>query len=111
MAIEKAGSTNSAKVRDAMLGAEFKGTMMGDLKFDDKGNCILPSLALQWWDGEENARLSASEERMEAEAHASGIAGSSGGILPGHPAGCPGSRSRRFTPSPFWAAARYGPNL
>ena len=52
MAIEKAGSTDSTKVRDAMLGAEFKGTMMGDLKFDDKGNCILPSLALQWWDGE-----------------------------------------------------------
>jgi branched-chain amino acid transport system substrate-binding protein len=52
MAIEKAGSTNPAKVRDAMLGSEFKGTMMGDLKFDDKGNCILPSLALQWWNGE-----------------------------------------------------------
>jgi len=54
MAIEKAGSIDSVKVRDFMFSgkAEFNGTMMGDLKFNDKGLCFIPSLALQWWDGQ-----------------------------------------------------------
>ena len=51
-AIEKAGSTNSGKVRDAVFGGEFKGTVMGDLKFNDKGVAPTPSFALQWWNGE-----------------------------------------------------------
>jgi branched-chain amino acid transport system substrate-binding protein len=52
MAIEKAGSIDSAKVRDAVFGGEFKGTMMGDVKYNAKGLCFKPFLALQWWDGQ-----------------------------------------------------------
>jgi len=52
MAIEKAGSIDSAKVRDAVFGGEFKGTMMGDVKFNEKGLCFKPFIAMQWWDGE-----------------------------------------------------------
>jgi len=52
MAIERAGAIDSAKVRDVVFGGEFKGTVMGDLKFDEKGLCFTPPLALQWWDGE-----------------------------------------------------------
>jgi branched-chain amino acid transport system substrate-binding protein len=51
-AIEKAGSTDPAKVRDAVVGGEFKGTVMGDLKFNDKGAAPSPCFALQWWNGE-----------------------------------------------------------
>lgn len=51
MAIEKAGSLESKKVRDVMFGGEFKGTLMGDLKFNEKGLAFVPSLALQWWNG------------------------------------------------------------
>ncbi len=52
MAVEKAGTTNSAKVRDVMFGGEFKGTVMGELKFNEKGLCAIPPVALQWWDGQ-----------------------------------------------------------
>lgn len=51
MAIEKAGSFESAKVRDAVFGGEFKGTMMGDVKFNEKGLAFKPLIALQWWNG------------------------------------------------------------
>jgi branched-chain amino acid transport system substrate-binding protein len=51
-AIEKAGSVNSAKVRDAVFNGSFKGTTLGgELKFDSKGIAISQSLALQWWNG------------------------------------------------------------
>ncbi len=54
LAIEKAGTIDSTKLRDFMFSgnAEFKGTMMGDIKFNEKGLCFVPSLALQWWDGQ-----------------------------------------------------------
>ncbi|MBN2041295.1 MAG: amino acid ABC transporter substrate-binding protein [Spirochaetes bacterium] len=53
MAIEKAGSCKSEKVRDIVFsGAEFKGTMMGDVKYNKKGLAFKPLLELQWWDGE-----------------------------------------------------------
>ena len=52
MAIEKAGSYRSEKVRDAVFGGEFKGTIMGDVKFNDKGLAFKPLIALQWWNGE-----------------------------------------------------------
>ncbi|MBN1832267.1 MAG: amino acid ABC transporter substrate-binding protein [Deltaproteobacteria bacterium] len=52
MAIEKAGSYDSAKVRDAVFGGEFMGTVMGDVKFNDKGLAFKPLIALQWWNGE-----------------------------------------------------------
>jgi branched-chain amino acid transport system substrate-binding protein len=52
-AIEKAGSLDSAKVRDVMYSGQFTatGTTMGDLKFNDKGLHLTPILALQWMDG------------------------------------------------------------
>jgi branched-chain amino acid transport system substrate-binding protein len=52
-AIEKAGSIDSAKVRDVVFSGNFvaKGTPMGDLKFSEKGLCLTPILALQWMDG------------------------------------------------------------
>ena len=52
MAIEKAGSFKSEKVRDAVFGGEFRGTVMGDVKFNDKGLAFKPLIALQWWNGE-----------------------------------------------------------
>ncbi len=51
MAIQKAGSIKSEKVRDAVFNGEFKGTLMGDVKYNEKGLCFKPLLALQWWDG------------------------------------------------------------
>jgi branched-chain amino acid transport system substrate-binding protein len=52
MAIERAGSIKSAKVRDVVFGGEFKGTMMGDVKYNEKGLAFKPFLALQWWNSE-----------------------------------------------------------
>ncbi|MFC1839481.1 hypothetical protein ACFL1N_07870, partial [Thermodesulfobacteriota bacterium] len=52
MAIEKAGSYESEKVRNALFGGEFKGTMMGDVKYNEKGLAFKPLIALQWWNGE-----------------------------------------------------------
>jgi branched-chain amino acid transport system substrate-binding protein len=52
MAIEKAGSIKSEKVRDAVFGGEFKGTIMGDVKYNEKGLASMEFLALQWWDGD-----------------------------------------------------------
>jgi branched-chain amino acid transport system substrate-binding protein len=52
MAIERAGSLESAKVRDAIFGGEFKGTMMGDVKYNAQGLCYKPLLGLQWWNGQ-----------------------------------------------------------
>ena len=52
MAIEKAGSLKSEKVRDAVFGGEFKGTVMGDVKFNAKGLAFTPLLAMQWMHGE-----------------------------------------------------------
>lgn len=51
MAIEKAGSFESEKVRNVVFGGEFKGTMMGDVKYNEKGLAFKPLIALQWWDG------------------------------------------------------------
>ena len=51
MAIEKAGSFESERVRDAVFGGEFKGTMMGDVNFNEKGLAFKPLIALQWWNG------------------------------------------------------------
>jgi branched-chain amino acid transport system substrate-binding protein len=54
MAIEKAGSYESAKVRDAVFGGTFKGTVMGDLTFDAAGICDTPLLAMQWMNVQAN---------------------------------------------------------
>ena len=50
-AIERAGSLDSAKVRDAIIGHEFKGTVMGDIKYNEKGIAPMPFTVLQWMDG------------------------------------------------------------
>jgi branched-chain amino acid transport system substrate-binding protein len=52
MAVEKAGSLKPEKVRDAVFGKEFKGTILGDVKYNEKGLAYSPLLALQWLDGE-----------------------------------------------------------
>lgn len=48
-AIEKAGSIDSTKVRDAVFGGTFKDTVKGDIKFNDEGICEVSLVALQWW--------------------------------------------------------------
>jgi len=53
MAIEKAGSLDSAKIRDAVLTHEFKGTVMGDIKYQPDGTAAFPATANQWWDGKQ----------------------------------------------------------
>jgi branched-chain amino acid transport system substrate-binding protein len=53
-AIEKAGTVDSAKVRDAVFGSEFKGTVMGDVKYDNTGYARVQSIAMQWWQGKQN---------------------------------------------------------
>ncbi len=50
-AIEKAGSLDSAKVRDAVIGTEFKGTVMGDVKYGPDGAAGFQIGTFQWWDG------------------------------------------------------------
>jgi len=50
-AIEKAGSVDSAKVKDAVMTTNFKGTVMGDVKYNPDGTAIFPCAAFQWQDG------------------------------------------------------------
>lgn len=52
MAIERAGSLKPEKVRDAVFGQEFKGTVLGDVKYNEKGLAFSPLLAMQWMGGE-----------------------------------------------------------
>lgn len=53
-AIEKTGSLDSKKVRDAVAGQEFKGTVQGDVKFSPAGLGLITSTANQWWNGRLN---------------------------------------------------------
>lgn len=52
-AIERSGSIDSAKVRDAVAGGTFKGTVVGDLTFDDNALALINSTANQWVDGKQ----------------------------------------------------------
>jgi ABC-type branched-subunit amino acid transport system substrate-binding protein len=52
MAIERAGSIKSEKVRDKNCGGEFKGTSMGDVKFNEKGIAHTDFIPMKWWKGE-----------------------------------------------------------
>jgi branched-chain amino acid transport system substrate-binding protein len=47
-AIEKAGSLDSAAIKEAVLTNEFKGTVMGDIKYGDNNVAIHLSTAHQW---------------------------------------------------------------
>ncbi len=51
-AIEKAGTLDSAKVREAVLANEFE-TVMGKVKYDKDGVATFLSTAHQWWDGKQ----------------------------------------------------------
>ncbi len=51
-AIEKAGTLDSAKVRQAVLDNEFQ-TVMGKVKYDANGVATFVSTANQWWDGKQ----------------------------------------------------------
>jgi len=51
-AIEKAGTLDGAKVRQAVLDNEFN-TMMGKVKYDSKGVATFPQAFVQWWDGKQ----------------------------------------------------------
>jgi branched-chain amino acid transport system substrate-binding protein len=53
MAIERTKSYDKTAVRDALRNAEYKGTVMGDLKFDNIGLALFSSTANQWWDGKQ----------------------------------------------------------
>jgi len=51
-AIERAGTLDSVKVRNAVLNTEFKGTVMGDVKYDPQtGQALFTSVAVQWLNG------------------------------------------------------------
>jgi branched-chain amino acid transport system substrate-binding protein len=49
-AIEKAGTLDGAKVRQAVLANEFE-TVNGKVKYDDKGVAFFPAPDFQWWKG------------------------------------------------------------
>ena len=51
-AITNAGSVDPVAVKDAVWNHEFKGTTMGDVKYNEKGTAYKPFLALQWVDGQ-----------------------------------------------------------
>ena len=51
MAIERAGTLDAGKVRDEVFGGTFEGTVMGTVKYNEKGIAEMPFLALQWMDG------------------------------------------------------------
>lgn len=51
-AIERAGSTDPAAVRDEIFGGSFPGTAMGDLQYDEMGVCDIEPVAAQWMNGE-----------------------------------------------------------
>ncbi|MBE9573460.1 MAG: amino acid ABC transporter substrate-binding protein [Proteobacteria bacterium] len=51
-AIEKAGTLDSAKVRQAVLDNEFQ-TVMGKVKYDQNGVATFISTAHQWWNGKQ----------------------------------------------------------
>ncbi len=50
-AIHRAGSTDSKALHDAIFNQEYKDTVIGDLKFDETGFALIPSVATQWWQG------------------------------------------------------------
>lgn len=50
-AIEKAGTLDSEKVKQVFLTHEFKGTVMGDVKYGADGIAFYVNTGNQWWDG------------------------------------------------------------
>ena len=52
-AIEMAGTVDGAKVRDVVMKTEWKDTLVGDVKYNEQGYAAIPSVALQWWKGDQ----------------------------------------------------------
>jgi branched-chain amino acid transport system substrate-binding protein len=52
-AIEMAGTVDSKTVRDTVMENEWKDTLVGDVKYNEQGYAAIPSVALQWWKGEQ----------------------------------------------------------
>jgi len=52
MAVERAGSLDSAKVRNVVVNHEFRGTTMGDVKYGPEGAATFNQTACQWIDGQ-----------------------------------------------------------
>jgi branched-chain amino acid transport system substrate-binding protein len=50
-AIERAGTLDSAKVKEAVVNHEFKGTVIGDVKYGPDGTATFDATANQWIDG------------------------------------------------------------
>jgi branched-chain amino acid transport system substrate-binding protein len=50
-AIERAGSTDPAAVRDQIYNGSFPGTAMGDVQYDEKGVADISPVGNQWMDG------------------------------------------------------------
>jgi len=51
-AIEKAGTLDGQKIRNVVLTTQFKGTTMGDVKYDQEGVALFDLGAFQWWNGQ-----------------------------------------------------------
>jgi branched-chain amino acid transport system substrate-binding protein len=51
-AIEKAGTLDGQKIRNVVLTTRFKGTTMGDVKYNPDGTALFDLGAFQWWDGQ-----------------------------------------------------------
>lgn len=51
-AIEKAGTLDGEKVRQAVMTMQFKGTSMGDAKYRPDGTALHLLCAYQWWSGQ-----------------------------------------------------------
>jgi branched-chain amino acid transport system substrate-binding protein len=51
-AIERAGTLDSAKVREAVVNHEFKNTVMGDIKYGPDGTAFYTPTGNQWMDGQ-----------------------------------------------------------
>ncbi len=51
-AIEKAGTTDGAKVRQAVLDNTFD-TVMGPVKYSAEGVALFQEISPQWWDGKQ----------------------------------------------------------
>ena len=52
-AIDMAGTLDGAKVREVVLKTDWKDTVLGDVKYNEKGYAFIPSVALQWWKGKQ----------------------------------------------------------
>jgi branched-chain amino acid transport system substrate-binding protein len=51
-AVEKAGSVDGAKVRQAVLTHPFR-TVMGEVTYNAEGLALYPQMAAQWWNGKQ----------------------------------------------------------